>query len=185
MLYITLAPFSNEQSDLVHRIRQDKRLVQLPVYSEFLKLFTTEELMRWPRVEQIYRNAFDSTDVFRSSDELGTKRWNVLRERVVEHNIRVISKYYTEITLKRLEQLLDLGSQESEDFLSRLVVSKTVYARIDRPAGLVKFRPNKDPTEVMNAWAQNMNSMMNLIDRSTHLINREEMMHAISVENKK
>jgi 26S proteasome regulatory subunit N5 len=49
--------------------------------------------------------------VFSPKDEAGQKRWSELHKRVIEHNIRVIAKYYTRITTKRLTQLLDLNEQ--------------------------------------------------------------------------
>ena len=69
--------------------------------------------------------------------------------------------------------------QESEDFLSQLVVKGTIYARIDRPAGIVTFRETKDPNEVLNEWSHNLNSLMALVSKTTHLINKEEMVHSI------
>jgi len=55
---------------------------------------------------------------------------------VVDHNIRVMAKYYTRIKISRIAQLLDLSVAETEEFLSTLVVSKTVQAKTDRPAGV-------------------------------------------------
>ena len=70
-------------------------------------------------------------------------------------------------------------AQESEEFLSQLVIKKTIYARIDRPAGIVTFRENKDPNEVLNEWSHNLNSLMALVSKTTHLINKAEMVHSI------
>ena len=69
--------------------------------------------------------------------------------------------------------------QEAEDFLSQLVIKKTIYARIDRPAGIVSFRESKDPNEVLNEWSHNLNSLMALVSKTTHLINKEEMVHSL------
>ena len=69
--------------------------------------------------------------------------------------------------------------QESEQFLSQLVTKRTVFARIDRPAGLVSFRESKDPSEVLNDWASNLSTLMTLVGKTTHLINKEEMVHAL------
>lgn len=32
VLYLILAPFDNEQSDLIHRVKEDKTLEELPLY---------------------------------------------------------------------------------------------------------------------------------------------------------
>ena len=71
--------------------------------------------------------------------------------------------------------------QESEEFLAQLVIKKTIYARIDRPAGVVNFREAKDPNEVLNEWSLNLNSLMALVSKTTHLINKEEMIHSIKL----
>ena len=44
--------------------------------------------------------------------------------------------------------MLDLSAQETEETLCRLVVSKTVWARIDRPAGIINFRQQQTAEDV-------------------------------------
>ncbi|KAM8945169.1 26S proteasome non-ATPase regulatory subunit 12 isoform 2-T2 [Lycaon pictus] len=183
VLYVILAPFDNEQSDLVHRISGDKKLEEIPKYKDLLKLFTTMELMRWSTLVEDYgmelrKGSLESpaTDVFGSTEE-GERRWTDLKNRVVEHNIRIMAKYYTRITMKRMAQLLDLSVDESEAFLSNLVVNKTIFAKVDRLAGIINFQRPKDPNNLLNDWSQKLNSLMSLVNKTTHLIAKEEMIH--------
>jgi len=118
--------------------------------------------------------------VFTPDNESGEKRWQELHKRVIEHNIRVVAKYYTRIRTRRLAQLLDLNDQDTEDFLSKLVVSKTIYAKIDRPAGIVSFAQPKNANQVLNDWSNNINSLLGLIEKTCHLITKEEMLHSIA-----
>ncbi|KAJ3031163.1 26S proteasome non-ATPase regulatory subunit 12 [Rhizophlyctis rosea] len=178
--FIALAPFDNEQSDLIHRIYEDSNLDKAPVLKEFTKNFITNELMRWPRIEEIYGPLLRDGYVFTKTTEDGEKRWKDLHKRVTEHNIRVIAKYYDRISVKRLTQLLDLPVAEAETFLSNLVVNKTIWAKIDRPAGIVTFVPRKDPNTTLNEWSTNINSLLELIVKTTHLITKEEMVHSIT-----
>ncbi|KAJ1931976.1 proteasome regulatory particle subunit, partial [Linderina pennispora] len=150
VLYVVLAPYGNEQSDLLHRIQTDHNLEKLELCSQLVKSFTTKELARWPAVESLYGGEFRQTDVFSASTEDGNARWKALRDRVIEHNIRVIAGYYTRITLARLTELLDLPRADVEAFLSKAVVDGSVYARIDRPAGLVSFIKPRDGEEQLN-----------------------------------
>ena len=106
-------------------------------------------------------------------------RWQDLRKRVIEHNVRVIAQYYTRIRLTRLAFLLGLGADESEKYLSALVTAGTVYARIDRPAGIVNFSSPSKPDDVLNGWRTNMKSLLGLLERIDHLITKEEMMGAL------
>lgn len=182
VIYIVLAPYDNEQSDLIHRIQQDPMLDELPVYRDLLKLFTTAEIMCWNDVctkyEAELRNA-GGVGVFGPNSDDGNKHWADLRIRAIEHNMRVMSRYYTRIRTHRMAQLLDLTEAETEEFLSTLVVNKTVEARIDRLEGIVCFCKPKDPVDVLDDWSSNISSLMNLVNKATHLITKEEMIHKL------
>ncbi|KAK7752533.1 proteasome regulatory particle subunit [Diatrype stigma] len=191
--FVILAPHDNEQHDLLHRIYRDARNTQIPTDAQLLKLFTVHELMRWPEVAKLFGPHLCGTDVFdnqppnpaagstTSADEAGKahQRWQDLRKRVIEHNVRVVAKYYTRIGMRRLTQLLDLTEDETEKYISELVCSKTVYARIDRPARVVSFAQPRDVDDVLNEWSSNMKSLLGLLERVDHLITKEEMMARI------
>ncbi|EEP75662.1 conserved hypothetical protein [Uncinocarpus reesii 1704] len=182
--YVVLSPYDNEQSDLLHRIKADSRNSLVSVEAQLIKLFTTDELMRWPMVAEQFGPHLCSTDVFdaqpcQSMDDKPYRRWQDFRKRVIEHNIRVIAKYYTRIETDRLTELLDLNQAETEKYISDLVTSKTIYARIDRPARIVSFAKPRDADDVLNEWSGNMQSLLGLLERIDHLITKEEMMARI------
>ncbi|CAK3788922.1 26S proteasome regulatory subunit rpn5 [Lecanosticta acicola] len=184
VFFILLAPYDNEQSDLLHRIAQDNRISSsCPTEGELLKRFTVPELMRWPAIESNFGSQLTSTDIFdkteNKSDPKAHRRWLDFRKRVIEHNVRVIAKYYTRIHFSRLTSLLDLPAGETEKYISDLVTSKTIYARIDRPAQVVSFEKKRDADEVLNEWSGNMKSLLGLLERIDHLITKEEMMARI------
>jgi len=178
--FIVLSSYDNEQHDLLYRIYEDPNLIKLTLHYELAKCFVTPELMRWPRIQELYGEALRQTRVFSQADESGEKRWKELHKRVIEHNVRVVAKYYTRIRTKRLTELLDLNDQDTEDTLSKLVVSKTIYAKVDRPAGLISFAAPKDANRVLNDWSNNINSLLGLIEKTCHLITKEEMLHSIA-----
>ena len=171
VLFVILSPFDNEQSDLLHRLYADTKLAQIPQYQEIVKCFVTPELMRWSVIEETYGDLLK--EQFNKATDEGNKRLKELHNRIVEHNIRVIAKYYTRVSTKRLTQLLDLNEKDSEEFLSKLVVSKTIYARIDRSAGIINFQTKKDANEILNNWSNDINSLLNLIEKTCHLISKE------------
>lgn len=187
VLYLVLAPYDNDQSDLTHRLKEEKLLEEIEPYKKLLECFTTFEIMRWKDICQTYEAELKTgspssppTGVFNMNTEEGKKRWADLKIRVVEHNIRVMAKYYTRIYMKRMADLLELSQAETEEFLSNLVVNKTVEAKIDRLDGIVSFSQAKDPNDMLNEWSFNINSLMDLVNKTTHLITKEEMVHKLS-----
>lgn len=190
VFFVVLAPYDNEQSDLLERVSKDDKLTKVPESFNLIKCFTTPELMRWPGIESLYGDSLRKTKAFGSAgvvgiagdveetESHGDARWEDLHNRVVEHNIRTVAKYYTRITLARLSQLLDLDADKTEEFLSRLVVDKTVYAKIDRPAGLVSFLAPKSGDVVLNEWSSDVGKLMSIIEKSCHLIAKEHAVHS-------
>jgi len=184
VLFVVLAKYDNEQSDLIHRIKDEKILQDLPKYKQVLTKFTTSELINQDafcqQFEKELRDGVEGskpTQVF-SRDEAGETRWKDLLTRIVEHNIRIMAKYYTRITLTRMAELLALPEEKAEDSLSEMVVSGAVTAKSDRLEGIIDFRDqNQDPLEALNQWSTNTNKLMDLVMKTTHLINKEEMVH--------
>ncbi|GAA5937397.1 hypothetical protein JCM10213_007222 [Rhodosporidiobolus nylandii] len=190
--FLVLAPYDNEQNDLLNRVYQDDKLKDMKESYDLVKCFIDPELRRWPNIQELYGDALRRTKVFGPKGvegvfgdieedpkhAKGEERWKVLHDRIVEHNIRVVAGYYTRITLSRLASFLSLDVAETEQFLSRLVTSKTVYAKIDRPAGIVSFVKPKKGDEVLNEWSSDVGKLMSLIEKSCHLIAKEHAVHA-------
>ncbi|GAA5821937.1 hypothetical protein JCM11251_004787 [Rhodosporidiobolus azoricus] len=190
--FLVLAPYDNEQSDLLNRVYQDDRLKEMKESYDLVKCFIDPELRRWPNIQELYGDALRRTKVFGSKGVQGVQgdveeeekhakgeeRWKVLHDRIVEHNIRVVAGYYTRITLPRLASFLSLPVSQTEEFLSKLVTSQTVYAKIDRPAGIVSFVKPKTGDEVLNDWSSDVGKLMGLVEKSCHLIAKEHAVHA-------
>ncbi|XP_053988292.1 26S proteasome non-ATPase regulatory subunit 12 [Hylaeus anthracinus] len=176
VLYLVLAPHEPEQADLTHRLLADKLLDEIPTYKELLRLFVNPELIKWSGLCEIYEKDLATTEVFTPSTEEGRERWADLRHRVVEHNIRIMAKYYTKITLTRMAELLDLPVEETESCLCYLVETGVINARTDRPAGVVRFTGTQEPAALLDAWAASLSKLMSLVNHTTHLIHQEEML---------
>jgi 26S proteasome regulatory subunit N5 len=172
---------------LLHRIQKDTRNAKIPLEAELLNLFTVHELMRWPQVAEKFGPHLCKTDVFdgqASTEDKARQRWEDLRKRVIEHNVRVVAKYYTRIQVTRLTQLLNLTEDETEKYISELVTAKTIYAKIDRPARVVSFAKPRDADDILNEWSHNMKSLLGHLERIDHLITKEEMMARIQPASK-
>ena len=131
-LFIVLSPYDNEQSNLIHIILKEKSLNDIPKYKSLLEQFINQELIDQKKLVQIYgpelkQGSKDSppTEVFNDKTEEGRKRWDDLKSRVVEHNIRIMAKYYTRVSLKRMAELVSL-----EIYWHRMAISR-FFCRTD------------------------------------------------------
>jgi hypothetical protein len=60
---------------------------------------------------------------------------------LVQHNIRIISKYYGRLTLRRISQLLNQDKDFCEEELCALNNLGLIKCRVDRIDDTVDFRP--------------------------------------------
>ena len=89
-----------------------------------------------------------------------------------------MAQYYTRITLPRLTSLLDLNQKQTEETIARLVVAGTIWARIDRPAGIVNFRNQRSPEDVMNDWSSDMSKLLGLVEKTWMGVNAAQAAQA-------
>ena len=50
---------------------------------------------------------------------------------------------------------------------------------MDRLDGIINFRQHKDPNSILNDWSHNISTLMQLVNKTNHLITKEEMVHKL------
>jgi|EP00427_Karlodinium_veneficum_P022508 26S proteasome regulatory subunit N5 len=178
VLYLTLSMYDNEQSDMLNKLdtMETKKLEKVPVFQTLVKIFIRQELATWPLADE---KELKAHAVFQDQPhEGGAARWEMFRKRLNQHNIKVVSKYYDQIQTPRLCELLGLSDKETEEELSELVCGKFVHAKIDRPAGTIKFGQKANYTDTLNNWGGSISKMLDLVENTCHLIQKEQMVHA-------
>lgn len=183
IIYLLLAESDPEQNDLAQRLLTDKRLIRhLPEHAALLQLFCQHQLIDWQlmcsRYEHLLRDSGqDGSEVLTANTAEGQSRWQQLQLRVREHNIAVIARYYRRIRLQRMAELLALSVDETENLLADLVVAGRVRAKTDRLDGIVSFEVRQQPVDLLAQWSSSVDALMSLVGKTTHLINKEEMVH--------
>ncbi|XP_058082612.1 26S proteasome non-ATPase regulatory subunit 12 homolog A-like [Magnolia sinica] len=179
--YLVLSPYDPMQSSLLNSTLEDKNLSEIPNFRVLLKKLITMEVIQWTALWETYKDEFENEKNMLGGS-LCDKAVEDLRQRIIEHNILVVSKYYSRITLKRLGALLCLSLQEAEKHLSEMVVSKSLVAKIDRLMGIVCFQVAKDSNDVLNSWAMNLEKLLDLVEKSCHQIHKETMVHKAALK---
>jgi len=177
VVFLLLSPHSPEQHDLLLRLNSEKNLADLPLYKQMTQQFCTTEIIEWNGFQQRYSTEFAQLASGDQNRSVDSKLFETFKKRVVEHNIRVIAKYYSRIRMERLSSLLELSIEETEKFLSETVVNGEVYAKINRPAGIIVFRKPLQPSELLNNWANSVDTVLSLVEATCHHIHRERMVH--------
>ena len=74
---------------------------------------------------------------------------------------------------------LSLKSKLEIKIKKKIQCVSSIFVKVDRFAGIINFQRSKDPNNLLNDWSQQLNSLMSLVNKITHLIAREEMIHNV------
>lgn len=168
VVFLVLSAFTSEQQDMMNRINLDPKLDKVPECKETLKLFLKKEIIAYPTPHQ---SAIESLPSIKQS---ATSIWpKMFHTRVIQHNIRIAALYYDRIKGKRLAEILGLEHSVLEEEISKMVSDGSVYAKIDRPNDVIRFKGKKSPEEILSDWGADIKTLLNLVESTTHLIHKE------------
>lgn len=162
IIFAVMAPHSNDQLQFCTELHSLKDLALLPEARSLLSVFMGQDLVPWPEFE----NSFNSIIEAESKD--------VMRRRVIEHGLRVVSIFYTNISLQRLAQLLQITVDELEERIIDLVFNEDFYAKINRPKGVITFKKQQKVSEVADEFSADIMKLCKLVDQAHSLIEKEK-----------
>lgn len=176
-----LAEYSDEQETLLKKylkIMEDRKQEGISELISFLlKVFNRAEPMT-PIMETLQKRGLDQDMLDFELLYIGKKIQDpkllqLLKTRSLQHNIRIYSLYYTQMTLDRVSEFLGVSQEEAEDVVCKMVGKDKLWARIDQLTGIIKFRKPVDNTEVLSGWTKNVDSMLDLVAKTSEMINKE------------
>ncbi|KAK8816660.1 hypothetical protein WA577_002006 [Blastocystis sp. JDR] len=182
VLLCVLMPFDAEQQSLLHALaaQYSRHWKYMTEYRSFLACFERTELLRWPlpTLQTVVRHAL-FTDAQYDAQSAAWKE--LLRKRVVEHNIRVLGKFVTEATLGRVSELLQLSEEAAEEALAEACSDGMLWLRMDRVKRTVVFKEPKEAEATLTEWTEDVKGVMNGLDRIVYLIEKERMMKEVGL----
>lgn len=173
------SPYSNEKVDLLNIVNTmyTRELDETEALAKYLRKFLTFELM--PFNDAQISQEVSAYEPFSAETEHHTTHLQEFLRQLIQHNVRVIQKYYARIRLPRLAQLVGVSVELAEKEIGDMVVNKRLEAKINRMSGVVVFsQKNKFTNETLNEWNYDIRSMLDKIEQTCHLINREKVVHA-------
>mmetsp|Transcript_20000 Transcript_20000/g.28463 ORF Transcript_20000/g.28463 Transcript_20000/m.28463 type:complete len:480 (+) Transcript_20000:23-1462(+) len=180
VLFLALSPYSMEQQDMLNRVQADPNLAKKnnETFKATVDMLLKKEIAPYPVPNQDTLEALETFHMGQQDDNTTSASPSVywrtmLHKRINQHNIRVVSKYYRRIRGNRLAELLGLSAAELETEISSMVSDGSVYAKIDRPSDIIRFATTKSPEVILTDWSSDISELLNLVEKTTHLIHKE------------
>jgi len=147
-----------------------------PLLTKYVRKFLTFELM--PLQEDDITQQMAAFEPFQERTLHNKNHLIELIRQLVQHNLRVIEKYYSRISLERMSQLVGVSVERTENELGDMVVNGRIAAKINRLAGVVTINKRKQFTnEKLNSWNHDLRTTLDKIEQTCHLIDREKVIH--------
>ena len=177
VIYTMISPYSHEQVDILNIIKTKyvRELEILETLEKFVHKLLVSELM--PLNEESVKDQMGDFDPFIDITEHFEEHLKLMFKQIIQHNLRVIEKYYQRIQLDRLSALIGVGVDRAESEIADMVINNSIVAKINRLAGSVKFGKKEFVNDTLNNWNHDIKDLLSKIDKTCHLINREKVVY--------
>lgn len=131
--------------------------------SRFVHKLLTYELM--PLNEAEIESQMASFDPFVDSTENNKAHMREFVRQLIQHNLRVIEKYYSKIKISTLSKLIGVPDERAESEICDMVVNKRIQAKINRLAREVTFKKkNRNVEGMLGDWNSDIKTMLDKIE---------------------
>ena len=165
VLYLLLSPYTQDKVDQLNIIESmyPRELEAEPLLTKYVRKFLTFELM--PLQEDDITQQMAAYEPFQDRTLHSKNHLIELIRQLVQHNLRVIEKYYSRISLERMSQLVGVSVERTENELGDMVVNGRIAAKINRLAGIVVINKRKQFTnEKLNSWNHDLRNTLDKIE---------------------
>jgi len=171
VMYLAIDSYGVEQVKHLHELREkySDDLEANPHLKNIVDSMLSTELIS----VDVEGYGLSNLEIFSNKVEHSKGHYENLRKQLIQHNLRIISTYYDRISTKRIAELVGVDLDTAETELCDMINRKLVTARINRPDGIVNFKQKKTENETLNEWRFDIHKILDLIDNTTNLINRE------------
>jgi len=166
-----IAPYDNEKVDMLNIVQKNyaRELETNDLLQRFVSKLLTYELM--PLNEQEIEVQMKAFEPFMESTENCKSHFKEFVRQLIQHNLRVIEKYYSKIRISTLSRLIGVPEDRAEQEIGDMVVNKRIQAKINRLAWEVTFRKkNQTANAHLGDWNSNIKSLLDKVEQTCHLI---------------
>lgn len=86
---------------------------------------------------------------------------SVLDKALIEHNIEVISKIYTNISFEELGRFLEIDPNQAEAIIAQMVLESRIKATLDQMERIIEFESESQAFTTFNAQILNVCTNIN------------------------
>lgn len=182
IIYLNLSKMDKTTINKFHEVKEKyvKELDSLLVLNKIMTIKTSEEIVE---VTDELLSSLDNS-CFKDDKEFyiyGKTNIKTFRKNLIQHNILIFFKFYSQMEIKRIGELIKVDPTEVEQEICEMVMENLLYSKINRIRGIVTFKPKKNMEKKMDDINLDLEKMLKTLENTCHLIHKENLKYNISV----
>ena len=171
VMFLIISSYSKDQVQYLHDLNSNYgRIVEKhPALKNVIDSIMSTELIS----TVIASYNLQHLEMFSEKVENHQLHLSNFRKQLIQHNLRIMESYYDRVHLSRVAGLISVDQGAAELELCEMINNKMIVAKIDRINGIINFRHKKNENEIMNEWVYDVSKLLDVVDKTCNLINRE------------
>jgi 26S proteasome regulatory subunit N5 len=172
IFFTIISDYSEEKTKMLKDIQTSylSLLEKKPLLEKLVVGILSKELI----ATNIESWGIDKVEIFQDGYPHAAEHKVNFKKQLIQHNVIICSSYYERVRLHRLAELSHVAPAELEEEASYLINSDIVKGKMDRVEGVIVFRRQRVDDEILDDWVTDVNNLLDLVNHTCNLIDREE-----------
>lgn len=181
VLFLNICPPKPEIINQLKALREKyvKELDSSILLGNLIKIKLGEDITK---VNKALLDNYARLATFQDNDEYfnnGKLNLKLFRKYFIQHNILIMSKFFSQIYLQRISELLEIPKDEAELEICDMVTNDNLYSRINRIKQIATFRKKQNFDDKLNNLDFDLSKMLDTLESTCHLIHKENLKYDI------
>jgi 26S proteasome regulatory subunit N5 len=180
VMYLSICPPDMETKIMLNELNENYRK-DLDHRLDMRLLVTTKLSDEIVKINSDFIPKFSEYPIFKPSEinNKGIHHVHLFRKYLIQHNLIIFQKFFSQIRLQRISNMIGVDINEVENELADMVINGYIWARINRISQTVNFKPKAENADRLNDINYDLNKMLEKIENTCHLIHKENLKHDI------
>merc|ERR1711957_230628 len=170
IMFLSLCPPEKATKDLFSQLNMNYKhdLESHKLMSDIVKIRLSDDIIR---INNEFLNQFVNMKCF--TEDPRKIHPGLFRKYLIQHNLGIFKKFFSQVRLERISQMIDINLEEVEQELADMCIEGHIIAKINRINFTVNFKPKQDSADKLNEMNFDLGKMLDIVEDTCHLIHKE------------
>lgn len=176
IMFLGLCPPEKETKSLFKdlSINYKHDLESYKLMQDIVKIRLSDDIIR---INSEFLSQFNQMKCF--TEDSRNLHAKLFRKYLIQHNLGIFQKYFSQVRMERISQMIDINMDEVEQELADMCIEKHIFAKINRINFTVNFKPKQDNADKLNEMNFDLGKMLDIVEDTCHLIHKENLKYDI------